>query len=95
MRKDSIFGIFTSLIVMSIFLTVLWSIAANDSQKKYEQLTPIIEPKQLLQKKGFLTDSQIYQFISDCHEAKGLLEFDRTWAEKQGKIFYELRCNEK
>jgi hypothetical protein len=77
-----------------------WVLAIEDLQSKTEQpkgktaINPNVSTttsgEYILQKKGFLTDFQIYDFISDCHQLKGKLKFDRIYSDRG--TFYDLRC---
>jgi len=111
MIRNSVLGILLTLTVFSSLMIILWAMTADDSQKKYEQLTQAIvtnanslcfgERDDAIctsdgwletEKRGFLTDKQIYKFISDCHQLKGNLNFDRIYSDRG--VFYDLRCNE-
>ena len=95
-------GIGLVLGVFSLSMIFLWNFAVEDWEGKMEQLKGItainsdtstsVNGEYILQKKGFLTDNQVYDFISDCHELKGKLHFMITYPKNFTKAFIDLRC---
>jgi len=96
MNKNSTMGIGLVLGIFSLSMIFLLYFVEQDwlikMEKEFTQIKATsINGDYILQKKGFLIDNQIYQFISDCHDLKGKLEFDKIYS-KRG-TFFDLRCS--
>ena len=103
MNKNSTIGIGLVFGVLSLSMIFLLIFAVQDWGGKMEQLKGItainsdtstsVNDEYILQKKGFLTDNQVYDFISDCHELDGKLHFMITYPKNFTKTFIDLRCS--